>query len=59
MLIIRRYKKNKSGRIFWEYKILYRDLFTNRTKTRKRRGFHSKAECQNAAEEMLGYLNFK
>lgn len=56
MLIIRRYKKSRSGKPFWEYKIYYRDPYTNAKKARRRGGFHYKEECQAAAIEMMGYL---
>lgn len=56
MLLIRCYKKHKSNRDFWEYKIVYKDVFTNKMKQRRRRGFHTKAECEAAAAEMVGYL---
>ena len=57
MLIVRRYKKSRSAGIsFWEYKISYKDVFTNRVKTRRRGGFHSKEEALAAASEMMAYL---
>lgn len=59
MLIIRRYKRNRSGKQYWEYKILYKDFFTNKMKSRKRKGFSSKEECEFAAAEMMGYLRLK
>lgn len=59
MLTIRRYKRKRSGEQFWEYKILYRDFFTNKIKSRKRHGFSSKQECEIAAAEMMGYLKLK
>lgn len=56
MLIVRAYKKNKSGRSFWEYKIIYRCIFTGKTKQKVKRGFQSKEEATAAAEEMMKYL---
>lgn len=56
MLIVRAYKKNRNGRMFWEYKIIYRDKFTRKEKWRGRKGFSSREEAERAAYEMLGYL---
>jgi hypothetical protein len=56
MLIVRRYKKSRSGNSFWEYKISYKDVFTNKVKTRRRGGFHTKNEALAAASEMMNYL---
>jgi hypothetical protein len=57
MLMIRRYKKNRSGKSYWEYKIKYKDVFTNKIKTRRRGGFKTRDEALAAANEMAGYLN--
>lgn len=57
MLIIRRYKKNRSGKSMWEYKITFRDKFTGKIKTRRRKGFQTKAEAETAAHEALDYLH--
>jgi len=57
MLIVRRYKKKRSGSsYFWEYKISYKDIFTNKYKTRRRGGFHTRDEALSAATEMMEYL---
>lgn len=56
MMIIRRYKKNRSGKSFWEYKISYKDVFTNKIRSRRRGGFHSRDEALTAATEMMEYL---
>lgn len=57
MLIVRRYKKSRSGRPFWEYKVYYKDPY-NREKTRVKRrgGFQTKEEAERAANEILMYL---
>lgn len=57
MLIIRRYKKNRSGKSLWEYKITFRDKFTGKIKTRRRKGFQTKVEAEAAATEAIDYLN--
>jgi Arm DNA-binding domain len=58
MLIVRRYKKSRSaGNSFWEYKITFKDVFTNKVKTRRRGGFHTKEEALAAATDLMGYLN--
>jgi Arm domain-containing DNA-binding protein len=57
MMLIRRYKKSRSGKCYWEYKIKYKDVFTNKYKTRRRGGFHTRDEALAAATEMMGYLN--
>jgi len=56
MLIIRRYKKNKNGKTFWEYKIIYRDPYSAKTKQKRQRGFGSREDALAAAQEHMGYL---
>lgn len=56
MLIIKRYKRQLSGKAFWEYKIFYKDPFTKKIKTKRKKGFASKKEAQTAANEMLRFL---
>lgn len=41
----------------WEYKITFRDKFTGKIKTRRRKGFQTKAEAETAAHEALDYLH--
>ncbi|MBT2728367.1 Arm DNA-binding domain-containing protein [Bacillus sp. ISL-75] len=55
MMIINRYKKG-SNRSFWEFKIFYKDVFTNKVRAKKRRGFKSREEAEAAALEMMGLL---
>jgi uncharacterized protein YllA (UPF0747 family) len=57
LLIVRRYKKSRSaGTSFWEYKITFKDVFTNKIRTRRRGGFHTRDEALAAATDMMGYL---
>lgn len=56
MLIIRKYKKNRSDRDFWEYKIIYKDYYSHKTKSKIGRRFKSRKEAELAAAEMLHYL---
>jgi hypothetical protein len=56
MITIRRQKKGRYGQHYWEYKIYYKDIFSAKTKVRKRGGFRSKEEAESAAKEILGYL---
>jgi hypothetical protein len=56
MLIIRKYKRSRSDRAFWEYKIVYKDYYTQKTKSKIGRSFKSRKEAEIAAAEMLHYL---
>lgn len=56
MMIVRRYKKNRSGKSYWEYKITFKDVFTGKIKSRRRGGFHTRDEALAAATEMMHYL---
>lgn len=57
MLILKSYKKGRSGRSLWEYKIFYPDpINRHKTKVKKRGGFSTKEEAERAAGEMLGLL---
>lgn len=56
LLIIRTYKKNKRGKAFWEYKIVYKDIFSHKTKSTNKRGFPNRMEAEQAAYEMMFYL---
>jgi hypothetical protein len=57
MLIIKRYKRKRSGREFWEYKIFYQDPFNReRTKVRKRGGFSTRQDAEDAAAIMMGLM---
>jgi hypothetical protein len=56
MLIVRRYKKNRSGKSYWEYKIKFRDVFTGKIKTRRRGGFQTRDDALAAAGEMMEFL---
>jgi hypothetical protein len=59
MMIIRKYKRQRSGRTLWEYKIIYQCFYSRKPKIRKKGGFHSKQECEMAAAEVMGYLKQK
>lgn len=59
MLIIRKYKKSRSWRALWEYKIVFRDPYSHKVRERRRRGFNSKKEAEIAAAEMLAYLGIE
>jgi hypothetical protein len=59
MLIIRKYKKNRIGEAFWEYKIYFKDPFTRKTKFKRRGGFKSQEEARNAGIEMMGNIRHK
>jgi len=56
MMLIRRYKKNRSGKSYWEYKITFKDVFTGKYKSRRRGGFKTRDEALAAAMEMMHYL---
>jgi hypothetical protein len=56
MLIIRKYKKSRSDRAYWEYKIVYKDWYSQKTKSKVGRSFKSRKEAEIAAAEMLHYL---
>jgi hypothetical protein len=56
MFTIRKYKKSKSDREFWEYKIVYQDSYSHKTKSKVGRSFKSRVEAEIAAAEMLHYL---
>jgi hypothetical protein len=55
MLIIKRYKR-KSGRTFWEYKIVYKDPYSQKTRQKRKKGFGSRESAEIAAAEQMGYL---
>ena len=56
MMIIRRQKKGRNGQHYWEYKVYYKDIFSSKTKVRKRGGFRTKEDATSAANEILVYL---
>lgn len=58
MLIIRKYKKSRSSREFWEYKIVYKDFFSHKTKCKVGRSFKTRKEAELAAAEMMHYLRY-
>lgn len=43
----------------WEYKIIYKDNYSKRMKTRNKKGFHSQKEAESAAVEMCGFLRHR
>lgn len=57
MLFVKAYKKSKTGRnCYWEYKILYKCIFTGRTKMKMKRGFRNEIDAHNAAVEVMGLI---
>jgi hypothetical protein len=46
----------RAGKHYWEFKIFFRDPFTNKIKSKRRRGFRSKEEAQASALEMMELL---
>ncbi|HSW76023.1 MAG TPA: hypothetical protein VLG50_03200 [Candidatus Saccharimonadales bacterium] len=54
VLILRKYKRNR-----WEYKIVYQDFITNKTRATRKRGFLNRDEARMAAFEMMSYLEIK
>lgn len=57
MLIVKRYRKSRSGRELWEYKIFYPDpINRQKTKVKKRGGFSTREEAHFAACEMMGLM---
>ncbi|SFL29691.1 Site-specific recombinase XerD [Bacillus sp. 5mfcol3.1] len=52
MASFHKYKKKGSNKDFWEYRIRYKDLITQKFKEKSKKGFTSKAEAKIAAEEL-------
>lgn len=56
VLIIRKYRRDRSNKEFWECKIIYKDPFSNKTRSKVMRNFRNRLEAERAAEEILFYL---
>lgn len=52
MIYLYKYKKKGHTKNFWEYRVVYKDPITRKTKEKSKKGFESKPEAQLAAEEM-------
>jgi len=52
MASFHKYKKKGTNKDYWEYRILYKDPFSQKFKEKSKKGFSSKSEAKLAAEEM-------
>jgi len=59
LLIVRKYKRDKLDKEFWECKIIYKDPFSHRTRKKVLRNFKNKSEAERAAKELMFYLDPK
>lgn len=51
MLFIRKYRRHR-----WEYKIVYIDPFTKKTRAKRKNGFRTKIAAEIEAAEIIGYI---
>ena len=59
LLVVRKYKRDRSNKEFWECKIIYKDPFSHKTKKKVLRNFKNKYEAERAAKELLHYLDYE